>query len=303
MVDIVVLGVFVADVTFRADRMPATGETILGHSFAIGPGGKGSNQAIAAARAGGKAALITRVGRDDFAEMAFKIWADAGVDTRAVTRSDTQTGAAGIMVNAQSGDNAIIITPGAAAEISCADVEAQAPLITNAKVFITQLEQPIAAARRALELARAAGVTTILNPAPAAPLDDDLLALCDIVTPNETEAQALTGVHVHDADSAEKACDVLMQKGVKIPVITMGGQGAYLQGHGMVPAVNAGAVVDTTGAGDAFNAGFAVALARRDELEKAMRFGAAVAGLSVTKQGAASSMPDAGTIAAVMGAN
>jgi len=300
---VVILGVFVADTAYRAGRMPRMGETILGESFALGPGGKGSNQAVAVGRLGEPVTFITRLGDDAFGEMAVRTWEEAGV-TPAVRRlPESYTGAAFIFVDAGSGDNAIIISPGAAATIAPADLDDQAALIGRAAVFVTQLEQPLAAARRGLEIARAAGVATILNPAPAAPLPDDLLALCDYVTPNETEATELTGLPVGSLDEARAAADRLIARGAGAAVITLGAQGALLHGHGrseLVPAVRAGAVVETTGAGDAFNGGFAVGLARGLDPAAAVRLGCAVAGISVTRPGTAPSMPTAAEVEALL---
>lgn len=288
---VVILGVFVADTAYRADRMPKMGETILGNSFALGPGGKGSNQAVACARLGAETHMISRLGKDDFGQLALDTWADAGVVPHVDQTAETYTGAAYIFIEESSGDNAIIIAPGAAALISDADVEKQAALIESADVFVTQLEQPMPAAVRGLEIARAAGVTTILNPAPAAPLPDGMLALCDYVTPNETECEALTGVAVETEADAQAACDALIALGVARPIVTMGERGAYLSGHGLVPAMASGAVVETTGAGDAFNGAFAAALSEGKSAEEAVRYGCATAGISVTREGTAPSMP------------
>ena len=288
---VVILGVFVADTTYRAERMPRMGETLLGQSFALGPGGKGSNQAVACARSGAETHFVTRLGTDDFAKMASEIWDDAGVVAHATPTPESYTGAAYIFVEDATGDNAIIIAPGAAAHISPADLDAQADLIGGADVFMTQLEQPMDAAFRGLELARAAGVTTILNPAPAADLPDGLLALCDYVTPNEPEAEALTGIKGVTLDDAERAAKALRARGVSTPLITLGARGTYLHGHGLVPSIQAGPVVETTGAGDAFNGGFACALAEGQTPLDATRWGCATAGLSVTKAGTAPSMP------------
>lgn len=300
---VAILGVFVADTAYRAARMPRMGETILGESFVLGPGGKGSNQAVAVGRLGERVTLITRLGDDAFGEMAMGTWQEAGV-TPAVTRvPGSYTGAAFIFIDARTGDNAIIISPGAAATIEAADLDRHAAVIEGAAVFVTQLEQPLAAARRGLEIARAAGVTTILNPAPAAPLPDDLLALCDYVTPNETEAAELTGLPVGSIDEARAAADRLIDRGAGAAVITLGAQGALLHGHGrseLVPAVPAGAVVETTGAGDAFNGGFASGLARGLDPVAAVRLGCAVAGISVTRAGTAPSMPTAAEVDALL---
>ncbi len=300
---IAILGVFVADTAYRADRAPKLGETILGNSFALGPGGKGSNQAVAAARAGGEVHFISKLGRDVFADMGLAIWKDAGVSPAVTQHDDAYTGAAYIFIEESSGNNAIIICPGVAETISPADVEARADLIGSASVFITQLEQPIDAAHRALEIARAGGVTTILNPAPAAELPEAIYSLCDYMTPNESEAEALTGVPVTDIASAERAARALMAKGVGAALITLGENGALLVTSDQVthvPAITAGPVVETTGAGDAFNGGFAVGLSEGMDPVEAVRFGAATAGISVTRPGTAPSMPERAEIDALL---
>ena len=301
---IVILGVFVADTAYRADRAPRMGETIMGNSFALGPGGKGSNQAVAAARLGGDVSFISRLGDDAFADLAENTWTAAGVKSAAERDADSYTGAAYIFVEEQTGNNAIIVCPGAAANISVADIDARKALISSASVFVTQLEQPITAAMRALEIAQAAGVTTILNPAPAAPLDDAVFALCQYATPNETETEELTGIPVSTIDDARKAADALLAKGVSNAVITLGEQGALLHNAGMsqhVPAFNAGPVVETTGAGDAFNGGLAVGLAGGMTPLEAVRLGCATAAISVTRPGTAPSMPTMDEVQSLLG--
>jgi ribokinase len=291
---VAILGIYVADLAFRAGRQPVMGETILGSSFAMGPGGKGSNQTVAAARAGASVTFITKLGKDDFGDRALAMYAKEGVQVRAEQVTASSTGAAYIFVQDGTGANAIIVVPGAAGTISVDDVERNRQAIENASVFMTQLEQPIPAARRALEIARAAGTTTILNPAPAAPLDDAIYELCDYVTPNESEASMLTGVEVVDLATARKAAELLLNKGVGAALITLGGNGSLLHTGGQslhIPVFSAGQVVDTTGAGDAFNGGFAAALARGASPADAARFGSATAGISVTRPGTAPSMP------------
>ena len=291
---IVILGVFVADTSFRAARQPRMGETLLGSSFALGPGGKGSNQSVAAGRLGANVSFITKLGDDAFGAMARDVWAKAGVKPAVIVDPEGYTGAAFIFIEEASGNNAIIISPGAAATISVRDVEAEADLIRSASIFITQLEQPLDAAVRALAIARSAGVQTILNPAPGRHLDDEILALCDYLTPNETEAFELTGIEISSVDDARRAADRLLERGVGAAIVTLGEKGALYHAAGLsevVPAVIAGPLVETTGAGDAFNAGFAVALAEGRDPVKAVRFGCAVAGISVTRPGAAASMP------------
>ncbi|MEO0999506.1 MAG: ribokinase [Pseudomonadota bacterium] len=301
---VAILGVFVADATFRGPRLPAMGETVLGESFALGPGGKGSNQAVAAARLGAETHLVTRLGTGPFSALAHEVWGEAGV-TPHLAPTETSTGAAMIFVEAGTGENAIVITPGAAGEIGPADIEAVAEVIAGADVFLTQLEQPLAAARRALEIARAAGVTTILNPAPAAELPDDLLALCDWITPNESEAAALAGHPVAGRGEAAAAGAALLARGAGGAVVTLGAEGALLCTAGEtthVPALAAGLVVETTGAGDAFNAGFATGLARGHSPLEAVRLGTAVAGLAVTRPGAAAAMPRGAEVEALLAA-
>ena len=300
---VVILGVFVADTAYRAPRQPKMGETILGKSFVLGPGGKGSNQAVASAMAGADTHFISRLGKDAFADIALATWAKAGVHPAITQDPKSYTGAAYIFIEDATGNNAIIISPGAAAEISNADINANADLIRSAKVFITQLEQPIPVAVHALQLARAAGVTTILNPAPAATLPDGMLALCDYVTPNESEAEALTGLPVTNVAEAETAAKALLKLGAGAAIITLGDKGALFH-DGIrtvhVPPFKAGPVVETTGAGDAFNGGFAAALSEGMDPALAVRFGSATAGISVTRAGTAPSMPSRAEIEALL---
>lgn len=304
MTSVVVLGIFVADLAFKAPRLPVMGETLLGQGFAIGPGGKGSNQVIAAARAGGSAGIITRIGSDTFGEMARKAWAADGVDTSAVIEdAGAPTGAAFIFVSTETGNNAIIVESGAAAHLSPADVRAAEGVIANAKVFMTQFEQPIETAVEGLNVARRRGAITILNPAPALPVDDGIYGLCDYVTPNETEAATLTGLPVENEDQALAAAKAFVRRGARNALITLGEKGALLHGGAgthLVPAFKVARVVDTTGAGDAFNGGFAVALAEGQSPVDAVRFGCATAALSVQKPGTAPSMPTRAEIDALL---
>ena len=302
---VAILGIFVADLAFRAGRLPAIGETIIGSGFALGPGGKGSNQSVAAARLGARVTFITRIGADAFGDVALATWQREGIVARAARAAAEPTGAAFIYVNDRTGENAIIVYPGAAGAIAPADVDAAADAIRGARVFVTQLEQPLAAARHALGLARAAGVTTVFNPAPAAAVEDDVYPLCDYLVPNETEAAALAGLPLSSLDDARLAGDRLLAKGAGTALITLGARGALFHARDrsiLVPAVEAGSVVETAGAGDAFVGAFAAALARGDEPLAATRFGCAVAGLSVTRAGTAPSMPTLAEVAALLAA-
>ena len=300
---LVIMGVFVADVTFRAPRLPNMGETLMGTSFVSGPGGKGSNQSVAAARAGADVSFLARIGGDTFGDIARSTWADAGVVDQTV-RSDTATGAAMIYVDDGTGDNAIILVPGAGGELSPEDVEAKADVIRSAAVFITQLEQPHATALAALEVARDAGVVTVLNPAPAPePIDPAFYRLCDYMTPNESEAEGMTGVRVGDVDEARKAGDAILEKGAGCALLTLGERGALAHGgevSELVPAFDAGPVKETTGAGDAFNGALGAALAEGRGLLDAARFACACASISVTRPGTAPSMPARAEIDALL---
>ena len=292
--DIVILGVFVADTAYRAQRQPRLGETILGQSFALGPGGKGSNQSVAAGMAGASVGFITKLGKDPFADMALATWKKAGVTSLATQHADDYTGAAYIFVDENTGDNAIIVCPGAAATINRSDIDSHVEVIKHCKVLMTQLEQPIDAAEYALACARKAGATTILNPAPAVELPTSMIALCDFVTPNEIEAETITGITVNSPKDAVAAAEALLAKGAGGAIITLGENGClYHDGSNSVhvPAINAGPVVETTGAGDAFNGGFAVAIAEGHSPLEAIRFGTATAAISVTRPGTAPSMP------------
>lgn len=303
MPEVVVLGVFVADTAYRAARMPRLGETVMGEGFALGPGGKGSNQAVAAARAGASVHMVTRLGVDAFADLALATWAEAGVVPVVERSPESYTGAAFIFLEAATGQNAIIVAPGAAGLITEADIDARADLIRAADVLLTQLEQPLPAAIRALQIACEAGVMTVLNPAPAAALPPGMLALCDWVTPNESEAEALTGLAVIDPGTAEAAARALLRLGAGGVVVTLGAQGALVLHDGAathVPAMDAGPVAETTGAGDAFNGAFAVALAEGRAPVDAVRFGVACAAISVTRPGTAPAMPSRAEIDALL---
>ncbi|MDR5826416.1 ribokinase [Caballeronia sp. LP006] len=302
---VVILGIYVTDLAFRAQRMPLLGETVAGSAFAMGPGGKGSNQAVAAARAGADVIFCTRIGNDAFGQIAQATWAAEGIASRATVLDDIATGAAHIYVDENTGGNAIIVAAGAAGTLGPGDIEAIEADIARASVFVTQLEQPLPAARRGLELARKHGVITVFNPAPALPLTDDIYPLCDYITPNETEATALTGVAIESVDDARRAADVLLKKGARAVIVTLGEKGALLHTSGgkseLVPAFDCGRVVETAGAGDGFTGGFAAALARGDSALAAVRFGCALASLSVTRAGTAPSMPRLDEINAVLG--
>ena len=302
---VAILGIYVADLAFRASRLPGLGETVAGSGFAVGPGGKGSNQAVAAARAGAQVSFISKIGRDSFGETALALWKTEGIAPHVEQVEHAPTGAAFIYVQERTGENAIIVVPGAAALIGAADVDGAADAIRAARVFMTQLEQPADAALRGLQIARAAGTLTVFNPAPALAFDDAVYPLCDYITPNEHEAATLTGLPVTTIEEARHAGDALLARGVGCALITLGAQGALLHRAGEsvhVPPRNAGRVLETTGAGDAFNGGFAAALAEGATPLEAARFATAVAAISVTRAGTAPSMPQRHEIDALLNA-
>jgi ribokinase len=285
---IVVVGSFNADLTTYMQRMPQPGETLHGRRFVTGPGGKGSNQAVAAARLGAQVTFVGRVGADSFGELALKMWSDEGIDTRHVALDpDEATGVATILVD-ETGENTIVVVLGANMRVSPADVDAAAAAVAGADVLLAQLEIPTDATAHALRLARQHGVPTILNPAPApaTSLPPDIIALADYLTPNQHELRALYGVDDAGLDTVPLAPGQTL-------ILTAGGDGAYWRspagsGHAPVFPVE---VVDTTGAGDAFNAGLAVALAEGRALPDAVAFANATAALCVTRPGTAPSMP------------
>ena len=292
--EITVLGAFVSDATFRAKRMPELGETFIGDGFELGPGGKGSNQAVASARLGGKVSFITRLGDDAFGAMAYSLWEREGIKPLVVTDTKKETGAAGIFVDAKRGTNAIIIVPGAAQNIMESDVIQFKSFIEAGKIFISQLETPLHPTIKALEISRSAGVSTILNPAPAKKLEKKIMRLIDYFIPNEIEAEVITGIKIQSLNDAEVASSKLLEMGCCNSIITLGEKGAMLNNgreihHIQAPTINK--IIDTTGAGDCFCGSFAFALSQKRELKDSVQFACQTAAISTTRSGAANSMP------------
>jgi len=298
MKSISILGIYVADLAFFGKSIPVAGETVLGENYVIGPGGKGSNQAVASAKAGGKTYFISKIGDDQFGSMARKIYEEAGVDySKVIISSEHSTGAAGILIDQQSGKNAINVVPGAAGALTKHDIDQAADVIKNSQVFLTQLEAPKEVVFHALKIAKENNIITVLNPAPAASIDKEIFPLIDYFTPNETEASFYVNHKVEDEEDAKKASDQLLQMGIKNIIITLGEKGAFFANDTEsfhVPVVDLNnPVLDTTGAGDAFNGGFAVGLTENEKynIKDAIKFASATAGLSTTKIGTANSMP------------
>jgi len=296
--NIVVIGSSNTDMIVKVPRIPKPGETILGGSFSTAAGGKGANQAVAAARAGGNVTFIARVGEDMFGEQAVKGFESDGIVVDYITKDKkAPSGIAEIFV-ADDGENSIAVASGANANLSVEDVLKAKDVIAKADIVIMQLEIPLETIHAAAGLAAENGVKVILNPAPAQPLSDDLLQLVSILTPNETEAELLTGVQVTDIGSAKQAAEKLHAKGISMVIITLGAKGVYAstpEFTGAIPGFKVKAL-DTTAAGDVFNGALAVVLAGNKSLTDALRFANAAAAISVTKLGAQPSAPDLDSI-------
>jgi ribokinase len=289
---VTVVGSIHVDFFIRVPRLPRPGETIRGHGFAIKPGGKGANQAVGCGRLGLKTYMVGRLGRD-FAEFLLSNFRSNGVYTDYVyVDEEANTGVAFILLS-DEGENMIAFDPGADYRLTPDDVRRAEDAISRSTVLLTQLEVPLETVEAALSLAKEKGVTTILNPAPARELPHSILELADIVTPNRVEASMLTSVEVRDAKTAAEAGRRLLSMGAGSAVITMGGEGAVVvtgEEAYLVPAVRV-TPVDTTGAGDAFNAGLAFGLVQGLPLVEAVKLGNMTAAIKVTKFGAQEGLP------------
>ncbi|MDB4894633.1 MAG: ribokinase [Firmicutes bacterium] len=300
MSDIMVIGSASIDFNVTAPRLPAAGETVLGHRFFQVCGGKGANQAVAAAVLTGRVAMVARVGDDAAGRTIVAALQAAGVDTRYVTVDNhAPSGTAHITVG-DGGENAIVVVPGSNAQLSRADIDAARPAIASAKVLMLQLEIPMSTALYALQVAAEYRVPTILDPAPAPaePLPEAFYPLAAWATPNENEAAALCGFTIDGVAAATRAVRLLQQRGVRMPVVKLGAAGSvYAGGH--VPAFKV-KVVDTTAAGDAFAAGLAVALVEGKRPADALRFASAVGALTTTRYGAQPALPNRAEVAELL---
>lgn len=290
---IVVVGSSNTDMIIRLARIPRPGETVLGGEFVTAAGGKGANQAVGAARAGGRVVLVARIGRDMFGDRALAGFAKDRVDVSLVVRDGAAASGVALIFVAKDGENVIAVASGANARLAPSDVTRASSAILGADVLVTQLETPLATVQAAADIAAKAGVPVILNPAPARPLPDRLLRRVSLLTPNETEAELLTGVKVTGRESAARAAAALRARGVGRVIVTLGRRGAFVSdeaGEQLVPGFKVKAV-DTTAAGDVFNGALAVALGEGRALAEAVRFAHAAAALSVTRVGAQPSAP------------
>lgn len=290
------VGSAVTDLVARVAQLPEPGETVFGSSFTQGFGGKGSNQAVMAARLGARVSVVVKLGRDDFGEAVLRNYQEQGIDTTFVGTAEDASGVALITVDEASGQNVITIVPGANSSLSPEDVRGAAAAVRGATVLVAQLETPVPATLEAFRLAKRGGVRTLLNPAPAADLPEELLTLTDILIPNELEAAALIGRAVRSPEDALGAAEGLLGRGPRVVVITLGGRGAVLAQTGKAPfhiTTESVKAVDTTGAGDAFVGSLAYFTACVPELPLADAVAKAcrVASLSVQREGTQTSYP------------
>ncbi|OME08117.1 ribokinase [Paenibacillus odorifer] len=291
--DIVVIGSLNMDMVVRTNRSPDAGETLIGQAFALSPGGKGANQAVAAARLGAEVSMIGRVGKDTFGSEMLEIIRNEGIHIEHISVSEHQaTGVASIIIE-EDGENRIIVVPGANIELTVEDIQALEAVISQTKIIVLQLEMDLAMSEQAIAISHRKGIPVILNPAPARVLKDEMLAQVSYLTPNETEAGILSGMTVDSAETAEQAARILLQKGVQNVIVTLGSKGALIvnaEGAKAVPGFPVKAV-DTVAAGDSFNGALAQQLVLGKTLEEAVSFANAVGALAVGKEGAIPSLP------------
>ena len=290
---ILVIGSSNTDMVIKTEKMPVPGETILGGTFLMNPGGKGANQAVAAARLGGNVTFITKRGDDLFGKQAVGLFMREGIDIRYVVKDPELPSGVALITVDSSGENSIVVAPGSNGNLQPEDIPDKVFNAEKYRILLLQLEIPVLTVEFSVKNACEKGIKVILNPAPAQKLSDELLACTWLITPNETEAEILTGIHINNNSTAEEAALSLQKKGVKNVIITLGASGAFIKSAeftGMVPGIKVEAV-DTTAAGDVFNGALSVALAEGIELKDAVIFANKAASISVTRMGAQASAP------------
>ena len=292
MSSICVLGIFVADISFSGNKIPTTGETIIGDSYNIGPGGKGCNQAIAISRLGGQVNFISKLGNDDYGKLAVNKLKKDNIDTSNIIISNKhQTGVAGIHVDRNTGKNAITVVRGAPSSLTIDEINTN--IFKQSKIFLTQLEIPKEVTLHCLKVAKKNGLINILNPAPAIKLSNDFFGLVDYFTPNEIEAEFYTGIKIDNIKDAKESAYKLINLGIKNVLITLGEKGLFYSDgkEEIYLTATSDKAVDTTGAGDAFNGGFSFALLKGKKIKECLEIANKVAGFSTTRLGAGDSMP------------
>lgn len=302
---IAVVGSLNMDLIVRSPRLPQAGETIIGSEFQTLPGGKGSNQAVAAARLGGQVAMVGRVGNDGFGATLLETLREAGVNHDYVLMDERHPSGVALITVDDEGGNTIVVASGANMALTPEDVEQAEDIISAARVLLLQLEIPLPAVQRAAEIASANGVTVILNPAPARPIPDEIMQPVDILAPNESETMLLTGAPVTDDAEIISAAAALREVGPETVILTLGARGALLstaEYSSRLPSFSVN-VVDTTAAGDAFLGGLAVALAEGCPLPDAVRWGNAAGALATTRPGAQPSLPHRHEVEALLASN
>lgn len=290
---VVVVGSTNTDMVIKASHLPQPGETILGGTFFMSAGGKGANQAVAAARLGGRVLLVAKTGYDIFGKQSVELFEKEGIDISHILRDTYQPSGVALITVDEKGENCIVVAPGANAALTPGDVDEANEKIESASFLLMQLEIPMETVDRAATIAASKGVRVILNPAPAAKLSDGLLKKISIITPNQKETEMLTGIKVTDEQSAIMAANFLRGKGIETIIITLGAQGAFLfhnDRHKMIPGHKVN-VVDTTAAGDVFNGALVVALSEGKNIEDSVSFACKAAAISVTRLGAQASAP------------
>lgn len=290
---ILVIGSSNTDMVIKTNKLPAPGETILGGTFLLNPGGKGANQAVSAARLGGKITFVTKRGNDLFGNQTIGLLMREGIDTQYVVKDPVLPSGVALIIVDSSGENIIVVASGSNGNLQQEDIPAKLYTSGRYDILLLQLEIPVKTVEYAAQMASANGIKVILNPAPAQSLSDDLLKNTWLITPNESEIEILTGLSVNDSTTADIAATSLMNRGVSNVVITMGAAGAYVKSDnftGMVPGIKVKAT-DTTAAGDVFNGALAVALSEGKELKDAALFANKAASISVTRLGAQASAP------------
>ena len=294
MSDISVLGIFVADISFSGPKIPSIGETILGNKYNVGPGGKGCNQAIAIARLGGEVNFISKIGKDSYGELALNTLKKNNINIENIIQDEKlQTGVAGILIDKNSGKNAINVIVGAPSSLTINEIDKQINIIKSSKIFLTQLEVPKDVTLHCLKIAKENGCITILNPAPASEISNEFYNHIDYFTPNETEAEFYTGIKITNEQEAKQAAEKLLNLGIKKVIITLGEKGLFYTNGKEETYLKASPVkaIDTTGAGDAFNGGLAFGLSKDKPINECLELANKVAGVSTTKLGAGDAMP------------